>query len=61
LWQAKDNRTYLFGGNRTQTHATNPISEQATLNDLLLMMDLDLDIPTRDVMSTETDLLCYTY
>jgi hypothetical protein len=36
-------------------------NETASLNDILLMGDLAPGIPVKEVMSTESDLLCYRY
>jgi len=34
---------------------------QATLQDMLVMMDLDADMAVADVMDTRSNLLCYKY
>lgn len=51
----------MFGGNKNQLSPDAPSSPPAELTDLLPMLGMAADIPISDVMSTETDLLCYTY
>ncbi|KAI1804823.1 Di-copper centre-containing protein [Daldinia bambusicola] len=63
LWQQEDpeSRTNAYGGIKTQNNPGEPAPPEATLDDILPMIKLAKDIPVRDVMSTQTDLLCYTY
>ncbi len=60
LWQKADfaNRAYEYSGVKLQ------ISGQifkAALNDTMLMLGMAKDLPVRDIMTTETELLCYGY
>ncbi|OTB16984.1 hypothetical protein K445DRAFT_21175 [Daldinia sp. EC12] len=63
LWQQEDPeaRTNAYGGIKTQNSPGGPTPPEATLDDILPMNNLAKDIPVRDVMSTQSDLLCYTY
>ncbi|KAI1464569.1 Di-copper centre-containing protein [Daldinia caldariorum] len=56
-----ETRTNAYGGIKTQSRPGQPAPAEATLDDILPMAKLAKDIPVRDVMSTQTDLLCYTY
>ncbi|KAI1662918.1 Di-copper centre-containing protein [Daldinia decipiens] len=63
LWQQVDPETRVndFSGFRTQNKTGQPTPAQATLDDIMPMRNLAKDIPIRDIMSTQSDLLCYTY
>ncbi|TGO36554.1 hypothetical protein BHYA_0121g00150 [Botrytis hyacinthi] len=58
LWQQKDtqNRLYQYRG-----AAAFKSLERASVKDLLLMGELITDIEFKDVLDTESGLLCYNY
>ena len=51
----------MFGGIRTEDEQDGTVPAQATLDDIMTMKGLADDIRVRDIMSTQSDLLCYTY
>lgn len=51
----------MFGGIRTEDQNDGVVPPQATLDDVMTMRELAEDIKVRDVMTTDTDLLCYRY
>ncbi|KAF3063763.1 Tyrosinase [Daldinia childiae] len=63
LWQQGDPeiRTNAYGGIKTQSNPGEPTPPQATLDDIMPMLNIAKDIPVRDIMSTQSELLCYTY
>ncbi|KAF9696441.1 hypothetical protein EKO04_005173 [Ascochyta lentis] len=63
LWQQEDpeKRTFEFGGIRTKDKKDGVTPPPAALEDIMRMNGLAKDIPIRDIMSTQSNLLCYTY
>ncbi|KGO55074.1 Tyrosinase [Penicillium expansum] len=63
LWQQEmpSNRTYDYSGIRTQDNFDGKTPPAATLNDLLPMLGMAKDLPVKQVMKTQTSLLCYRY
>jgi tyrosinase len=63
LWQQEkpEERNFMFGGIRTEDQNDGVVPPQATLDDVMTMRELAEDIKVRDVMTTDTDLLCYRY
>ncbi|KAK2602166.1 hypothetical protein N8I77_008720 [Diaporthe amygdali] len=65
LWQAEDwaARAVDFGDNRDQVDdpSAAAAAEQATLGDELAFLGLGADVTVKDVMTTESSLLCYAY
>lgn len=63
LWQQEmpSNRTYDFSGIRTQDNSDGKTPPAATLNDLLPMLGMAKDLPVKQLMKTQTSLLCYRY
>ncbi|KAL3420135.1 monooxygenase [Phlyctema vagabunda] len=63
LWQQVDPlvRNLDYGGDRTQDVAGRPPPQPATVEDLLRMNNLAPDLRVRDLLTTESDLLCYVY
>jgi len=51
----------MFGGIRTEDQNDGVVPPQATLDDVMTMRELAEDVKVRDVMTTDTDLLCYRY
>lgn len=62
-WQQEnpDERTMEFGGIKTQDQKDGTVPPPASLDDILVMLDLGDDIKVRDMMSTQQGLLCYKY
>jgi tyrosinase len=50
-----------FGGIKTQDQKDGTVPPPASLDDILVMLDLGDDIKVRDMMSTQQGLLCYKY
>ncbi|KAJ5410792.1 uncharacterized protein N7487_005151 [Penicillium crustosum] len=63
LWQQEmpSNRTYDYSGIRTQDNSDGKTPPPATLNDLLPMLGMAKDLPVKQLMKTQTSLLCYRY
>jgi tyrosinase len=63
LWQQEkpEERNFMFGGIRTEDQNDGVVPPQATLDDVMTMRELAEDVKVRDVMTTDTDLLCYRY
>ncbi|KAG9250118.1 uncharacterized protein F5Z01DRAFT_428292 [Emericellopsis atlantica] len=63
LWQQEnpENRTFDYSGVRRQTFPGGPQPGEASLDDLLEMQGMATDLPVRDLMSTTSGQLCYTY
>ncbi|KAK0118659.1 hypothetical protein ONS95_007540 [Cadophora gregata] len=63
LWQQKDpaKRNSEYSGIRTQDHFDGVTPPEAELEDWLPMRGLARDFQVKDLMTTESELLCYTY
>jgi tyrosinase len=58
MWQQRDVERRLWQYRGASAHNS---TSRATLDDLLPLGGLGENLSARDVMSTETDLLCYRY
>ncbi|CZR41691.1 uncharacterized protein FPRO_11281 [Fusarium proliferatum ET1] len=63
LWQQEDpkTRTMEFAGYKTQDQFDGTKPEPASLDDMLLMHGLADDLKFKDLMSTQSSFLCYSY
>ncbi|KAF4345525.1 Tyrosinase [Fusarium beomiforme] len=63
LWQGQDpDKRYTdFSGIKTQNQFDGTTPPSASLSDTLLMMGLADDLTVKDLMTTQSPLLCYTY
>jgi tyrosinase len=63
LWQQGDpeTRTMEFAGYKTQDHFDGTKPPPASLEDTLLMNGLADDLKVKDLMITQSSLLCYYY
>ncbi|KAL4886261.1 hypothetical protein BJY04DRAFT_213793 [Aspergillus karnatakaensis] len=63
LWQEEDpeDRYADYAGYKTQLQPGGPTPQQATLDDRMPMWGLAADLRVREVMRTETEVLCYRY
>ena len=63
LWQQVDpeKRNYEYSGIRTQDQFDGVTPPEAELDDWLPMRGLVADLQVKDLMVTESELLCYTY
>ncbi|KAG4425556.1 hypothetical protein IFR04_001253 [Cadophora malorum] len=63
LWQQQDpeKRNYEYSGIRTQDQFDGVTPPEAELDDWLPMRGLAADLQVKDLMVTESELLCYTY
>ncbi|CEF88219.1 hypothetical protein SNK03_012974 [Fusarium graminearum] len=63
LWQQENPKVRLadFAGDKTQDQFDGTKPPRASLDDVLLMKGLADDLKVKDMMTTESSLLCYTY
>ncbi|KAM0323832.1 hypothetical protein ACHAPQ_008542 [Fusarium lateritium] len=63
LWQEQNPKTRHteFAGFKTQDQFDGTTPPPASLNDILLMEGLAGDLKVKDLMTTKSSLLCYTY
>ena len=57
IWQKEDAERVIEYNGPKDGHS----EMAASLDDMLSMLELAPDIPVRDMMSTESDTLCYVY
>jgi tyrosinase len=63
MWQQENPsvRNMEYSGPQTQDKFDGTTPPQATVDDLLPMLGMADDLPVKDLLTTESDLLCYVY